>query len=122
MGGLQTIRAIWENGGGYVGLECRTEGRPFAYWIGMFTPRDTPVPDGFSCIDFEAAALGTCWIRGTEEEVHDTSRCREALEKEGLRIASFGHTVYSFENCLCPRYTTPDKNGNVILDYCYYVE
>ena len=30
-------------------------------------------------------------------------------------------TVWSFENCLCPRYTTPDDNGNVILDYCYFI-
>ena len=29
--------------------------------------------------------------------------------------------IWSFENCLCPRYTTPDDNGNVILDYCYFV-
>ena len=27
----------------------------------------------------------------------------------------------TLENCLCPRYITPDDNGKVILDYCYFV-
>ena len=30
--------------------------------------------------------------------------------------------VVQFENGLCPRFTTPDENGNVILDYCFYVK
>lgn len=30
--------------------------------------------------------------------------------------------VAQFENGLCPRFTTPDENGNVILDYCFYVK
>ena len=30
--------------------------------------------------------------------------------------------VWSFENCTCPRYTTPDEKGNIILDYCYFVK
>lgn len=38
MGGVDSILQIWENGGGYVGLEQRCENAPFAYWIGMFTP------------------------------------------------------------------------------------
>ena len=29
MGGVEKITAIWENGGGYVGLERRAEGQPF---------------------------------------------------------------------------------------------
>ncbi|MEE1356150.1 MAG: hypothetical protein UHG68_01150 [Clostridia bacterium] len=30
--------------------------------------------------------------------------------------------VWSFENCTCPRYTTPDEQGNIIMDYCYFVK
>ena len=29
---------------------------------------------------------------------------------------------WSFENCLCPRYTTPDESGRIIMDYCYFVK
>lgn len=56
MGGPEKVLAVWENGGGYIGVERRADG---AEW--------------------------------------------------------------SFENCLCPRYTTPGEQGNVILDYCYFV-
>lgn len=76
MGGTQSITAIWENGGGYVGLERRADGQPFEYWIGMFTPADTPVPDGFDCVDFFGVSLGTCWLYGTEKDVHKTKACR----------------------------------------------
>lgn len=123
MGGSQAILSIWENGAGYIGLERRAEGQPFEYWLGMFTPPDTLVPDGFDYIDFPSAGLGTCWIHGKENEVHDTSGCYPALDNAGLKPWRDDRGgSWSFENCLCPRYTTPDEQGNIILDYCYYVE
>ncbi len=122
MGGPEQILNIWENGGGYIGVERRAEGQPFAYYIGMLTPEETPVPEGFVCIDFKGLSLGTCWIYGKESEVHDTSACRGKLEAQGLRVwKDVDGAEWSFENCLCPRYTTPDEQGNVILDYCYFV-
>lgn len=123
MGGVDSILRIWPNGGGYVGLERRAAGQPFEYWIGMFTPAGTPVPEGFACVDFPAIGLGTCWIYGPEDAVHDTHACRGLLEGQGMKVwqdAQGGE--WSFENCLCPRFTTPDEKGNVILDYCYYVK
>ena len=123
MGGTDAILKIWENGGGYVGLERRASNQPFEYWLGMFTPADTPVPDGFSCVDFPAIGLGTCWIKGKEKEVHNTKACRGEIEAIGLILwkdADGG--VWSFENCTCPRFTSPDADGNIIMDYCYFVE
>ena len=70
MGGTEAILKLWENGGGYVGLERRAENQPFEYWIGMFAPEGTPVPEGFDSVDFPAGSLGTVWIRGPEDEVH----------------------------------------------------
>ena len=123
MGGVEKITAIWENGGDYVGLERRCDGQPFEYWIGMFTPAETPVPEGFAYLDFKDVGLGTCWIYGTEREVHNTKACRGELEALGLEIwHDTNGGVWSFENCLCPRYTTPDEKGNIILDYCYFVK
>lgn len=123
MGGVDRIVSIWENGGGYVGLERRADGQPFEYWIGMFTPANTPVPEGFACVDFPAVHLGTTWIYGKENEVHDTSACKTAVEQAGLTLwKDENDGVWSFENCTCPRYTTPDEKGNIILDYCYYVK
>ncbi len=122
MGGTEHILGLWENGGGYIGVERRCEGQPFAYYIGMMTPEKTEVPEGFIGIDFENLALGTCWIYGKEAEVHDTSSCKGEIEKNGMTPwKDENGGVWSFENCLCPRYTTPDDKGNVILDYCYFI-
>jgi len=123
MGGVQPILNIWENGGGYVGLERRAKDQPFEYWIGMFTPENTQVPEGFEYIDFSNVKLGTCWIYGTEKEVHRTGACRASLETAGLCMwQDKNGGEWSFENCLCPRYTTPDDKGNVIMDYCFFVK
>ncbi len=122
MGGTDKITALWENGGGYIGLERRGDGI-FEYLIGMLTPIDTEVPDGFVSLDFCELAFGTCFIYGKESEVHDTSACRGEIEKLGLEVYRDGDgCVWSFENCTCPRYTTPDDKGNIILDYCYFVK
>lgn len=122
MGGPDAILAVWENGGGYCGLERRGD-VPFEYWIGMFTPAGTPVPEGFACVDFPAGTLGTAWICGPEGEVHGAiPACAAKLAEAGmepLRDADGG--VWSFENGLCPRFTVPDEKENVILDYCYYI-
>lgn len=122
MGGTEKILSVWENGGGYIGVERRAEEKPFAYYIGMLTPENTPVPDGFVHLDFQGVSLGTCWLYGEENEVQDTSACRQTLEENGMTIwKDESGAVRSFENCLCPRYTTPDENGKVILDYCYFI-
>lgn len=123
MGGADSITDIWENGGGYVGLEMR-RGDEFVYAVGMFTPAGTEVPDGFDSIDFPACAFGTCWIYGKEEDVHGgIGECRDAVLRNGFEIATTadGYEI-AFENGLCPRFTAPDENGCVILDYCMLVK
>lgn len=114
----------WENSGGYIGLERHRDGEPFEYWLGMFAPPDTEASEDFLFLDFEEGNLGVCWIYGREDEVHLlTRRCRQRLESEGMEIKPDKHgAVWCFENCLCPRYTTPDENGNIVLDYCYFVK
>ena len=124
MGGVEAICKLWKDGGGYIGLERRKENEPFEYWIGMFTPPDTKVPDGFLSLDFPETHLGICWIYGEEGETHGvTGNCAQKLEEEGIEIIpDETGMVCSFENCICPRFTTPDERGNVILDYCYFVQ
>ena len=123
MGGVDKVLALWENGGAYVGLERRHEGNLLAYWLGMFAPAGTPVPEGFEAIDFKGVDLGTCWIYGPEGEVHDTRLCRPSVLEAGFTPWKDAEgSEWSFENCTCPRYTTPDERGNVVLDYCFFVE
>ena len=123
IGGIDKILSVWENGGGYIGIERKADGQPFEYFIGMLTPENTVVPEDFIGIDFNNLCLGTCWIYGKEEEVHDTSACKQMIIDNGMEIwQDQKGAVWSFENCLCPRYTTPDEDGRVILDYCYFVK
>ncbi len=123
MGGVDSITNVWKNGGGYVGLEMR-RGNELVYAVGMFTPAGTSVPEGLDFIDFPASEFGTCWIYGKEEDVHGCiGGCKSALAEHGFEIACDGDGYeISFENGLCPRFTTPDENGCVILDYCYFVK
>ena len=123
MGGIDKILSVWENGGGFIGIERKADGQPFEYYIGMLAPENTVVPEGFIGIDFNNLSLGTCWIYGKEEEVHDTSARKQMIINNGMEIwQDEKGAVWSFENCLCPRYTTPDEDGRVILDYCYFVK
>ncbi len=124
MGGVDSIRQLWKDGGAYVGLERRKDDEPFAYWIGMFAQPGIQVPGGFYFIDFPETFLGVCWIYGEEGATHGmTGACAQKLADEGIEIVpDQDGAVWSFENCTCPRFTTPDEKGNVILDYCYFVK
>lgn len=112
---------------GYIGLmRCGSEEIPFEYWIGLFLPPETAVPDGFDWFDLPESDAGVCWIRGKENEglyaMHDA--CMAALEKAGLdgtREMAGGRACF-FERYNCPRFTEPDENGNVILDYGMYID
>jgi len=113
------IKEIYEDGDAYIGLMRGGHGEPFEYWIGIFMPDGTSVPDGFDCIDFPAGELGVCWIYGKEHEVFMLEgKCGERLEAEGFGVL----TEWCFERYTCPRFTTPDEKGNIILDVCFFVK
>ncbi len=124
MGGVDPIRRLWKDGGGYIGLERRCGDQPFEYWIGMMAPPDVQAPDGLLSVDFPASHLGVCWIYGEEGATHAlTGACAQKLGEAGLQIMPDKNgAVWAFENCTCPRYTTPDENGCVILDYVHFVQ
>ena len=100
------------------------EGEPFEYWIGMFTPENTIVPEGFEYIDFPKSELGVCWVYGKEDEVYcKESKCAKRLSKEGYKVISDKDGAWwFFERYCCPRFTTPDDDGKIILDICHYIE
>jgi len=107
-----------EDGDASIGLIREPEG-VFEYWIGHFLPESTPAPEGFDYLDFPAGELGVCWIYGKEEDVFMLEgMCGERLEAEGYSV----YTDCCFERYVCPRFTTPDAEGNIILDICFFVE
>ncbi|HML48051.1 MAG TPA: hypothetical protein PKE04_15020 [Clostridia bacterium] len=104
----------------------------FTYWIGLFFPAGTDVPDGYDHIDLPESEIGVGWVCGKEEngEIFGSAHgavCQK-LEEHGIGkfrndIAGQGSDTYCFfERYNCPRFTEKDANGNVTLDYGNYVE
>ena len=111
------LKAIYEDGDAYIGLMRDYKGQ-FEYWIGILMPEGTPIPDGFEYVDFPKAALGVCWLYGKENEVYGLEgKCGEKLEQAGYIPGDWCMERYG-----CPRFTTPDDSGKIILDICFYLK
>ncbi|MCL2064463.1 MAG: hypothetical protein FWG98_08830 [Candidatus Cloacimonetes bacterium] len=97
---------------------------PFEYWIGMFMPAGTAVPEGMNYIDFPVLKLGIGWVQGVAPNIYFMNGpVYERLEAEGFQpVADDSGTWWSIERYTCPRFTTPDENGNVILDHVYVLQ
>lgn len=115
---LEKQQGLSINDNGYIGAMRVVNGK-FEYWIGMFFPTDADVPDGFEYVDIEPLSYAVSYIYGNESsgelfglDMHN--QCLEALKQQGLKR---NEDNWCFERYNCPRYTTPDENGNVILDY-----
>lgn len=117
------FKRSYEDHDASIGLMRQKEGEPFEYWIGMFLPEDSAVPDGFDFIDFPASHLGVCWVHGTEDDVYcKEDKCAQKLEAGGFRIMNDEKGArWFFERYVCPRFTSPDESGKVVLDICYFV-
>jgi hypothetical protein len=118
------LKTIYEDGDAYIGLMRWKEGEPFEYWIGIFMPEGTNVPEAFVHKDFPKATLGVCWVHGNEGEVFmQESNCAKKLEEEGYKVATDSDGAHwFFERYGCPRFTTPDEKGKIILDICHYLK
>ena len=118
---LEQLGAAPVSGDAYIGcMRCVGE---FEYWIGMFFSESTPVPDGYMSVDIPASDVGICWIYGRQDtgelygqEAHEM--CMARIKEAGWSIAD---NPWFFELYNCPRFTTPDEEGNVILDYGVYL-
>lgn len=118
------LKSVSENGDAYIGLMRWKEGEPFEYWIGVFCPEAAEVPEGFAFVDFPESDLGVAWVYGQPHEVYCLEHeCAESFLKAGYKIIPDEKGAYwFFERYACPRFTTPDENGNIILDICYYIQ
>lgn len=118
---------VYPDADAYIGLMKYRNGADkdyFEYWIGMFLPNNCEVPEGFEYIDLDYDAVGICWVQGKEENVYCVeSECYDRMKEKNMKMkfAKDGG-YYFFERYGCPRFTTPDENGEVILDIGYFVE
>ena len=119
---LERLGSLPENGDAYIG--CMRNLDEFEYWIGMFFPKDTLVPEGYLFSDIPLGDVGTCWIYGRKDsgelygqEPHNI--CMSKVLEAGWQIEK---DSWFFERYNCPRFATPDEKGKVILDYCFYIK
>jgi len=87
------------------------------YWLGFFCPENTPVPAGYTYIDFPQMDIGTCWIYGHDMEVFDAEHAFNKLKGEGFQLMD----DWWFERYVDHR-ETKDKNGYRIMDICFFVK
>ena len=96
----------------------------FEYWIGRFFAAGTGVPEGLNYADIPAGDLGTCWIKGNgaNGEIYGETphnACYAKIKEQGWEAAY--HDLWFFERYNPERFMTPDADGNVVLDYCFYL-
>ena len=120
---LEEKQPLAFNGDAYIGAVQIADGRP-QRWIGMFFPTDTQVPEGFEFIDIEPMDYGVCYLYEKENSgefytIDTHNRCLEELKAHGMKRKE---DDWCFERYNCPRFTTPDEKGNVVLDYGLAIE
>ena len=118
----KTAKTVCDDGDAPIGLQRWKNGEPFEYWIGIFTPEDTTVPEGYLSRDFPKSELGVCWVYGDDVFFYEP-KCGEMLMNNGFEIVNDeSDACWFFERCVSPRFTEKDEKGNIILDICYYVK
>lgn len=115
---LEVNQSLPFNGDAYIGAVRIVNGMP-ERWIGMLFPADTKSPEGFEYVDIEPTDYAVCYLYDKENsgdfytlDTHDL--CLEELKQRGFTRKE---DDWCFERYNCPRFTTPDEKGNVILDY-----
>ncbi|HBN83730.1 MAG TPA: hypothetical protein DDZ89_07775 [Clostridiales bacterium] len=125
-GGSEVINGFFEDAGAYIGfLHLDQDLKLLGYWIGIFVPADTQVPEGLDYFDFSPQNFGVAWIQGKDmsDIGKQFGKVIEHLQAAGMEIVLQNDgSRFQFERYPCPRYTTPDENGNIICDYCFFVK
>jgi len=89
----------------------------FSYIVGMLMNEGVTVPDGCVIREIPATKAAVGWIQGKD----DQSLYSSEHELTDAALKQAGHSGDGAKWCMelynCPRFTTPDENGEVILDY-----
>ena len=117
------------NDGSYCVLVGQTESG-IEFYLGEFMEADTPIPEGFDYADLPEMSAGLVYIKGKQDEVYSLTApdkrniLKAALAEVGVNLSdsdSAPKRWMSFERDNCPRFTDPDADGNLILDYALYL-
>ena len=89
----------------------------FTYVCGMLMKPGAETPEGYVSYPISAAKAAVGYIQGSD--VQDVCGSAHAETEKALR--EHGHTNANMGWCMelynCPRFTKPDENGQIILDY-----
>ena len=92
-------------------------------WIGMLFPEDAPVPEGYGSTVLPAGNYALCCLTGMEDDpdLYGSAAsvlCVQAVEEQA-NLTVPGLTLARYN---CPRFTTPDAEGCVTVDYLLPLE
>jgi hypothetical protein len=112
---LEALIADFGEENAYIGFLRFPEGE---YWIGVFASPSSEVPVGYQSILLPESEVAIAWIYGSDRsgEIYGAEAHRACLRRfreQGWELRE----GCCFERYVCPRFTTPDELGNVILDY-----
>ncbi len=120
-GTMSTLDAMTDHhlDSSYVGWmgEWDDESQEFLYIVGMLLDADAPVPRGFDLRVIEPCQVFISWVHGPESRIFSSAHTLSAkmLNEQGY---VYDETAgWSMELYNCPRFTDPDANGELILDY-----
>lgn len=122
-GGRESLQSLYEDGTAALGFMRYKEGAPFEYWIGMFAPSNTQVPEGFDSLELGASNVGICWYFGTEDEIYGKEHlAMERIQAEGMELQPDAQGYLNFfERYHQERFVKQDENEHVILDIGFVV-
>lgn len=96
----------------------------YEYWIGVFTNKNTNCVEGYETLEIPNSKLLTFYIKGEDNpELYALEgECFKRIKESNLTIINEKGFSYAFERYNCCRFTKPDENNEVILDYCILVK
>ncbi len=89
----------------------------FSYIVGMLMKDGVAVPEGYYYKDIEETDVAIGWIKG--KDTADVCSSAHSLTEQAIKENGYNcdKMKWSMELYNCPRFTTPDENGDIILDY-----
>lgn len=123
-GGRDVFQTLYEDGTAALGYMRYKDGAPFEYWIGMFAPPNTQVPEGFDSLELGASDFGICWYFGTEGEIYGKEHlAMERIQTEGMELLPDEEGYLNFfERYSEGRFVSQDDMKNFILDVGFKVK